>query len=131
MTKVLCFGTFDIVHPGHVFFLKKAGRSGELTVVIARDLTVKKIKGKFPDNPEMKRLDKLKKLKLAHKVILGNLGDPYKIIEDIKPDIICLGYDQNSFTDNLRKELKARNLLIEIIRLPYYKPHIYKSSKLR
>ena len=47
MKKVILFGTFDIFHKGHKNFLEQAQEFGDyLIVVIARDKTVKKIKGK-------------------------------------------------------------------------------------
>ncbi len=133
MIKVMVFGTFDIFHCGHINFLKQAKLYGDyLIVVVARDLTVKKIKGEYSLNKENSRVQKIKKSKLANKVVLGCLGDKYKIISKLKPDIICLGYDQNSFTGPLKDELKKRNLsYIKIIRLKPYKPEIYKSSKLK
>ncbi len=133
MVKVMVFGTFDIFHYGHANFLKQAKQYGDyLIVVVARDLTVKKIKGEWPFNKEDSRVQKIKKSRLANKVVLGCLGDKYKIITKLKPDVICLGYDQNSFTDILKYELKKRNLShIKIIRLKPYKPEIYKSSKLK
>lgn len=130
MAKVICFGTFDILHNGHIYFLKKAKEKGDfLAVVVGRDRNVAKIKAK-PVNNEKKRLNKVKKLKFIDKAVLGHLTDKYKIIEKINPHIICLGYDQNSFTKNLRKELNKRKIKAKIIRLKAYKKNIYKSSKL-
>ena len=63
--------------------------------------------------------------------ILGNKEDPYKVLEKIKPDIICLGYDQISYTENLKKELEKRNIKAEIKRIGPYKQHRYKSSKFK
>lgn len=132
MTKVLTTGTFDIIHPGHVNFLKQASRCGDfLIVVIARDRTVRRVKGRLPQNPEWKRLTNLKRLRLANRVVLGQLGDKLKIIEKINPDVICLGYDQRSFTSHLKRELKKRGLQPRIVRLKAFKPHLYKSSLLR
>lgn len=48
-----------------------------------------------------------------------------------RPDIICLGYDQKYFIDNLKEKLRQRGLDIEIVRIQSFKPSIYKSSKLR
>jgi len=132
MRKVLVFGTFDIIHPGHLNFLKEAKKHGDfLIVVVARDLTVKTIKGSFPDNTEQKRLSDVKKLGIADKILLGNIEDKYKVIEEIRPDVICLGYDQNSFTQNLDVELLKRKVQARTIRLPPYKHERYKSSKIK
>lgn len=133
MKIVIIFGTFDIIHPGHIHFLWQAKKHGDfLIAVIGRDQTVKKIKGRSPKNKELKRLTNLKNLKIAEKVILGSLKDKLAAIKKYKPDIICLGYDQKYFTYNLKRELKKINLAkIKIIRLKSYKPEKYKSSLLK
>jgi FAD synthetase len=130
---VLVFGTFDLFHPGHEFFLKEAKKHGDiLEVVVARDKTVETVKGKGPVQSEMKRLSKIHSLDYVDEVILGSLGDKYQIIEGISPDIIVLGYDQISFTENLEEELKKRKLKTKVIRLrESFKPEVFKSSKIR
>lgn len=127
--KVLTFGTFDIFHPGHLSYLKQAKKYGdELVVIVSRDETVKKVKGKYPRNNEEFRLNKIKELDFINKVRMGNLGDPYGIIKEEKPDIICLGYDQDSFTLDLGKKVKEFKLNTKIVRAQAYKPEKYKSS---
>lgn len=129
--RVLAFGTFDIFHPGHEYFLRQAKKQGdELVVVVARDSTVRQIKGKLPVNNENNRLKLIQKLDYVDKAMLGsNDGDKYRIIGRIKPDIISLGHDQEAFVDNLREELGKRNLKTTIMRIDAFKPEIYKSSK--
>ena len=132
MKKVLVFGTFDIFHPGHDFFLKKAKSYGnELYIVVSRDSTVKEVKSRLPVNTENKRVEVLNTLSYVNNVRLGYKGDKYKIIEEIRPDLICLGYDQNVFTQNLEEELLKRGLKVKIIRIEAFKPEIYKSSNIR
>jgi len=130
MTRVLVFGTFDIFHPGHEYFLKEAKKHGdELVVVVARDSTVKQVKGKLPRHDENYRLNIIQKLDYVDKAVLGyETTDKYRIVEEIKPDTICLGYDQSAFVDGLEKKLQELELKTEIIRLDAYKPHIHKSS---
>lgn len=129
----MVFGTFDIFHKGHINFLKQARKYGDyLAVVIARDETVKKVKGKYSQNNEEKRLEKVESSLLADEVILGSLTDKYLVIKRYQPDVICLGYDQKFFIDDLRLELDKMGLAkTEIIKLKSYHPEIYKSSKLR
>jgi FAD synthetase len=131
MTRVLVFGTFDILHPGHEYFLKQAKKQGgELVVVVARDSTVKQVKGEQPHHDENFRLSNIQNLDYVDKAMLGNkTNDKYKIVEEIKPDLICLGYDQKAFVDDLEKELKKRGLSASIMRIDAYKPDIYKSSR--
>jgi len=83
-------------------------------------------------NSEQKRLAAIKALYYVDKAFLGYKKDKYLIIEKVKPDVICLGYDQDSFTKNLKKELKRRGLNPKVIRIQKsLKPYKYKSSKLR
>jgi FAD synthetase len=133
MKTVLVFGTFDMLHPGHIFFFKEARKQGDrLVVVIARDLTVKQVKGSFPQNNEMTRLEEVKKIEEVDDAMLGSsTDDKLEIIEKIKPDVICLGYDQKAFAENLEDELVKRNLFPEVKRLEPYKAEKYKTSKLR
>jgi len=130
MKKVLVFGTFDRLHLGHLNFFKQAKKYGFLFIVVARDQTVKEIKGRWPRQNEKKRMTAIEKIGLAKKVLLGNLENPYLIIKKIKPNIICLGYDQKSFTKDLPDKIKEFGLKIKIVRLKAYKPNIYKSSKI-
>ncbi len=133
MKKVMLFGTFDIFHKGHKNFLKQARRYGDyLIVVVARDETVEKVKKRLPQNSEDIRLKNIKESDLADEVVLGSLENKYKAIEKYKPNVICLGYDQGTFTENLREKLKKLNLgKTKIVRLKSYYPEKYKSSKLR
>lgn len=128
MKKVLIAGTFDIIHPGHLYLLKQAKKRGDfLIVVIARDKTVEREKSHLPKNNEKQRVINLKKLNIADQVIIGNQGNKLKIIENLQPDIICLGYDQKININNLKKELKKRGLSITVVRLKSYLPRRYKS----
>ncbi|MDD5039624.1 MAG: M15 family metallopeptidase [Patescibacteria group bacterium] len=129
--KVLITGTFDIIHPGHIAYLNEARTHGDsLMVVIARDATVEKVKGYRPYFTETERVENLKNLHRAQHVLLGNRGDKLRIVEALKPDAICLGYDQLAFTENLARELKQRGLHPEIIRLKRYDQVQYKTSEL-
>ena len=133
MKKILAFGTFDIFHEGHKSFLKQTRKFGDyLIIVIARDKTVENIKKRSSQNNENSRLEIVRKSNLADEVILGNLENKYKVIKKYKPDVICLGYDQGTFTENLREKLKEFDLVdTKIIRLKSFYPEKYKSSKLR
>jgi len=129
--RIMAFGTFDILHKGHKKFLQQARKFGDyLIIIVAKDKTVLEIKCKLPRNNENQRLNAIIKSKLADKAVLGNLINKYKIIKKYKPDIICLGYDQQAFTENLEEKLIEYNLLnTKIIRLKSYYPEKYKSSK--
>lgn len=129
--KVLVFGTFDGLHKGHEFFLSEAAKYGdELYVVIALDETVEKIKKRKPVYSETERLTKVQDYVAVYKAVLGHPGDKYKVIEEIRPGVICLGYDQTAFIDKLPAALKERGIDAKIVRLNAYHPEKYKSSLL-
>ena len=149
MTKILVFGTFDGLHEGHLDFFKQAKKYGDyLVVVVGRDSTVLKVKKRLPKFNENERLKSVltnqppprgatgvpvgPARELVSEAKLGNEGNnPYKIIKEINPDIICLGYDQTHFTEKLAQKLQEMGLShIEIKRLNAYKPKIYHSSLL-
>lgn len=129
---VMAFGTFDLLHAGHENFLKQAKENGEhLIVILARDKTVRSVKGRSAMNKEKIRLKNLRQTEWADQVELGNLKDKYQIILKHKPDIIALGYDQFVFTQALPKLLIESGLNTEIVRTTPYYPQVYKSSLLR
>lgn len=128
MKKVLVFGTFDGLHSGHLSLFKQAKNFGDyLVVVVARDETVKKIKNHFSSRDEIERLKVVQECKLVNEVRLGYKNNPYQIIRKIRPDIICLGYDQRAFTKNLPKELEKMGLKTKIYRMKPYQPEKYHS----
>ncbi len=132
MKKVLAMGTFDFLHPGHLNYLKQAKKHGKLIVVVARDVNVKRERGKMLWVNEKDRLRLVGELKFVDIAVLGNIGDKLKIVEKIKPDVICLGYDQNVNIGKLKKELERRGLKrIKIKRMKGYKAKRYKSSKIK
>ena len=129
--KVLVFGTFDGIHKGHLSLFKQAKKFGDyLVVVVARDLTVKKVKGHLAKFSEQERLKAVYKCKLVNDAQLGNQKNYYKKIKEIKPQVICLGYDQVVFIDNLEKEIEKMKFKIEIKRLKSFSPDKFKSSLL-
>jgi len=147
--KILAFGTFDYFHAGHESYLKQASKLGteqgghkaspstnepfceakhQLIVVVARDTTVQRIKGKKPDHSQRQRLKHIKSLKYVTKAVLGNREDKFKVVRQHKPDIIALGYDQFVFTYQLKKVLIQNKLNTKIVRLEPFQPEINKSS---
>lgn len=133
-TKVMVFGTFDILHKGHEFYISKARQYADYVIaVVGRDSTIIKLKGSMPKNNELERVKQLQSSQLVNKVVLGNQGDKYRVIEEHQPDILIFGYDQQSFNIGIEEELKKRNLeSIKIIQIEEsFKPEIYKSSKLQ
>ena len=83
MKTVLCAGTFDIIHPGHLYLFSEAKKYGDrLVVIVARDSTSEKIKGKKPLHNEMERLEAVRSLSIVDKAVLGKEGNIFNIVND-------------------------------------------------
>ncbi|OHA15408.1 MAG: hypothetical protein A3H57_03390 [Candidatus Taylorbacteria bacterium RIFCSPLOWO2_02_FULL_43_11] len=105
--KVMVFGTFDGIHDGHRHFLREAKKQGEeLIVAVSKDEVVQKLKNRKPARKITERIYDLKKEGLADLIIEGDDEiHTWRAVEKIKPDIICLGYDQKELEIALRSEL--------------------------
>lgn len=134
MTRILVFGTFDIVHEGHRDFFRQARALAidpYLIVSLARDRVVKKIKGKLPRHSERERADAMRREKGIDEVVLGSESDYIAHIKELKPDVIALGYDQSGeYVEGLAEKLRAAGMRPQLIRLKSFKPEHYKSSRL-
>ena len=127
MKKILVGGTFNLVHPGHLYFLEKARELGDfLVVVIANDKTVLREKG-FLLMPAEARKAVLESLRIVDKAVIGDERDFLKVVRREKPDIIALGYDQQM--ENLREGIEKLGVQCRIVRI---KSHLggYKTEKI-
>ena len=130
--KVVATGVFDIIHIGHAHFLNAAKEHGDhLTVIIANDTTVRKMKGE-PILSDERRAEVGLQLKPVNEVVIGRTGDMLDIIvEDIKPDVIALGFDQRLFTRReLEKKLLERGLEVKVVRLKEMEQDLAGSRKI-
>lgn len=127
---VMTFGTFDGLHPGHKYYLDQARKYGDhLVTVVARDITVEKIKGRSAQYREKKRQQLLQATEWSDEVVLGSIEDPYSVLLQYRPIVLCFGYDQHSFNDDrLIAFLRKHDLHPEVIVLEPLEPHRYKSS---
>lgn len=88
-------GCFDILHIGHIRYLKKAKSFGDILVVgLNSDSSVRKLKGKTrPVFPQNARAEMLSALEFVDFVVIFNEDTPEKLLEKIKPDIHVKGGD--------------------------------------
>ena len=131
--KVLIAGTFDILHPGHIFLINEAAKLGDVYVVVATDKNRERYSGEAPIVPEQQRLEIIKNIKNVKMAKLGRPdNDTLKTVEDINPDIILLGPDQKFSLEKLKNALVLRGMNhIEIKRLEnYYDKYKLHSSSL-
>jgi FAD synthetase len=134
---VLASGVFDLLHLGHVKFLEEAkkagGKDAELIVIIARDSTVEKNKGRKPIMPENQRRALVESLKVVDEAVLGfeefDIGD---VIERIKPDVIALGYDQADMEKHVQEYVDKHKLNVAVVRIGKFEEDaLDSSSKIR
>lgn len=134
---VLASGVFDLLHLGHVRFLEDAkkagGKNAKLIVIIARDSTVEKMKGRKPIMSEDQRRALVESLKVVDEAVLGveqfGMG---QVIKQIKPDIIALGYDQSEMEREVKQYIDAHKLPIRIVRIGKFAENtLDSSSKIR
>jgi FAD synthetase len=130
---VLATGAFDLLHIGHVRFLeaskRKGGPGAKLIVVIARDKTVFSRKGRMPIVPEGQRRELVGSLRVVDKAILGHAHlDLLGILREVRPDIICVGYDQKQIKASVEKLLRMESLPIRVVQIPKFGPDGLNSS---
>jgi FAD synthetase len=121
MTRVMAVGVFDLIHVGHLRYLEEAKRLGdELVVVVATDLSVRKRKHATITPQDMRRT-LVEALKPVDRAVVGHEDDRYLTVEEIRPDIIALGYDDYHRVDEIKAELARRGLgHIQVVRMPEF-----------
>lgn len=115
-TRVLATGTFDILHPGHLHYLRESAQLGdELHVIVSRE---DRVSHKNPIIPEEQRCEMVESLKPVDEARLGSEESIFIPLEDIQPDVITLGHDQHYDEDALGDKLRERGFEPEVVRLP-------------
>ncbi len=110
-------GVFDLLHPGHVYFLTEARKLGdELVVVVARDQTARRLK-REPYVPELIRRQMVEALKPVDRAVLGSATDIYQTVVDIEPQIIALGHDQLWDEAEVERECARRGVRAKVVRI--------------
>lgn len=130
MNTVLVFGTFDVIHPGHRYFLQKAAAEGDhLTAVIARDDFVVRTKNRRPVYGEQERISHILESGLVDEAYLSdeNTGT-FGIVEKVDPQIVCFGHDQQKLADSFNEWMKKNNRDIKIVQIEPYKRDRYSST---
>lgn len=130
--RVLAMGTFDLIHPGHLFYLEHAKKHGtHLSVIVARDDTVKRFKKHFPLFDEKSRLMIVSSLKMVDRAILGSKTNMIDRVVEVNPHVVVMGYDTLVKTSELASRFAARGINPRIVHAPAYKSNRFKSSLLK
>jgi len=134
---VLASGVFDLLHYGHIRFLeeakRQAGPDSRLVVIIARDRTVRRLKGRGPVIPEDHRRALVEALEVVDEALLGYEDvDLEAVIERIRPDVIAVGYDQDEIERRTRRIVEERGLKLRVVRIGRFgKEDLNSSSKIK
>ncbi len=111
-------GSYEIIHPGHLFTLQQAKKLGDvLVLVLARSSTIRKRKGREPVAQETDRLALMSSLRQVDAAILGVKGSIYVTLDRVKPDVVALGYDQYHAEEEIRREARKRGMRLKVVRL--------------
>jgi D-glycero-beta-D-manno-heptose 1-phosphate adenylyltransferase len=119
--RVIVFtnGVFDILHPGHVRYLRDARALGDLLIVgVNSDRSVKEL-AKAPDRPingEAERAEVLSALAAVDAVVIFDEDTPHAVISDVQPDILVKGADWGENAIVGRDVVEARGG--RVVRIP-------------
>ena len=131
--KVFVSGCFDMLHSGHVAFLKEAAEYGEVYVGLGSDKTLKDLKGREPVNSEDERAYMLSALSCVHKVSVNSGGGLMDFLEDIRvlnPDIYIVNEDGHTpEKENLCREINIEYKVLK--RIPHANLPVRSSTALR
>lgn len=118
-TIVTTNGCFDILHAGHVRYLKTAKELGDVLILcLNSDSSVKRIKGESrPLNTENDRAEVVAGLESVDYVIIFNEDTPTELLTKIKPHIHVKGgdYDENTLPESA--VIKANGGVVRFIPL--------------
>lgn len=127
----MVFGVFDLLHPGHHAFLHQAASYGsQLIVVVAPDEIVRRFKKRNPCDSQEKRIQNLLTISEVTIAVLGDtIIGTYSAIKQYKPDIICLGYDQNKLGNDLATRITTGALpAMQLVYAQPFEPEKYHTS---
>lgn len=129
---VLVFGVFDLLHPGHVAFLREAKRHGDkLIVVVTRDERAEDEKGRRPYYRLEERIGMLAALSCVDEAIAGDGAGEWTMIEKIRPDVICIGHDQDAERSKAAAQIGRLSVRPEMVRVRAFERERYSTSVIR
>jgi D-beta-D-heptose 7-phosphate kinase/D-beta-D-heptose 1-phosphate adenosyltransferase len=107
-------GCFDIMHVGHIRYLREAKLLGDTLVVgLNSDSSVSVLKPDRPINPQDQRAEVLASLEMVDYVALFDEETPYALIHLIQPDVLVKGGDWK------KEDIVGSDIAKETLSLPY------------
>lgn len=119
--KVFVSGCFDLLHSGHIAFLKEAAQYGDLYVALGSDKTVFELKGRRPLTTEQERLFMLRSISFVKDAVISRgsgILDFLPELDEIRPDIFVVNEDGN--TPAKKKLCQERGIVYKVLkRIPH------------
>ncbi len=107
-------GCFDIIHIGHIRYLKEAKKLGDILIIgLNSDLSVSRLKPNRPINTESQRAEVLSSIEMIDYITIFNEDTPYELIKYIKPDVLVKGGDWK------KEDIIGSDIAPEVYSLPY------------
>ncbi len=108
-------GCFDLLHIGHIRYLKEAKKLGDVLIVgLNSDSSVRRLKPQRPVNEESQRAEVLASLEMVDFVTLFSEDTPYELIKSIRPDVLVKGGDWK------KEDIVGSDIVAEVHSLPYF-----------
>lgn len=138
--RIFVGGTFDGLHLGHLYLFefarrrglalaKRLGRDGiHLTVTVARDDSVQRLKHRAPHHDQRERRKLVAALRAVDSAFVGAKDDFLRSVRRARPDLVVLGYDQRADWESI---LGKAGISARVIRCPAYGVQRLKSSRMR
>lgn len=130
-TRVLTIGTFDVLHFGHVAFLRQCERLGtSLTVGVNSDAFTMKFKGR----PVMTETERAHAIRLLGYRVEINRGPGRDLIQSERPDVLAVGSDwarkdYRAQIDMTQTELDSHLIIVAYV--PYVQQHAISTTEIR
>lgn len=129
--KVMAFGTFDLLHLGHLGYLTRArGYGRSLVVIVTSDKWARREKGHRAHHTALERARLVSALKPVDRAIVGGKGDKLAIVLKERPSVIVLGHDQRARPREVRERLAERGLKVRVVRARAFSPRKFKGRRI-
>lgn len=129
----MVFGTFDKLHPGHLYFLREAKKLGDFLIVIVTTKRVNyKLKGRYPKQTLSHRLRELNYSGIPDRILSGDeiLGE-WSAVKEYEPNVLAIGYDQISLANSFIDHFLGIPTFPKVVMLESFHPKIYKSHLIK